>query len=87
MYPSEKGVVVVLSLKNVIYALYQEYKKKLAPHGEAGESSQMSTPPIMENIEKGNLADQQTCLVLISESISMLVVVVLQLCLQNGISI
>ena len=27
MYPSEKGVGAILSLKNVIYALYEEYKK------------------------------------------------------------
>ncbi|XP_052207514.1 zinc finger BED domain-containing protein RICESLEEPER 2-like [Diospyros lotus] len=53
MYPGEKGVGAVLSLKNAAYALYEEYKKKLAPQGEVGERSQVSTPPVVENVEKG----------------------------------
>jgi len=31
MYPSKKGVAAVLFLKNVVYVLYEEYKKKLTP--------------------------------------------------------
>ena len=31
MYSSEKGVGVVLSLKNAMYVLYDEYKQNLAP--------------------------------------------------------
>ena len=55
MYPGEKGVAAVLSLKNAVYVLYEEYKKKLTPQpqGEAGEQSQVSTPLIVENVEKG----------------------------------
>ena len=86
MYPGEKGVVIVLSLKNVVYALYEEYKKKLASQGKARESSQVSTPPIMENVEKEKF-DKPNLLSSCFKSISLPVVVGLQLCLQNGISI
>ena len=36
MYLGEKRVGVVLSLKNVVYALYEEYKKNLASQGDVG---------------------------------------------------
>ena len=52
MYLGEKGFAAVLSLKNVVYALYEEYKKKLASQSERGEPSQVSTPPVVENIDK-----------------------------------
>jgi len=52
MYPIEKCVGIVLSLKNVIYALYDEYKQKLTSQIEVGEMSQVSTSSVVESVRK-----------------------------------
>ena len=39
MYLGEKGVGALFPLKNVIYALNDEYKQKFAPQGDVGDMS------------------------------------------------
>ena len=81
MYLREKNAGVVLSLKNAVYALYEEYKKKLAHRDEAEESFEVSTTPVMENVEKEK-SRKQTYFFFASKNIS-LPVVVLLMCIQN----
>ena len=52
MYLSEKGVGVVSSLKNAIYALYDEYKLKLTPQSETRDMSEVSIPSVVESVRK-----------------------------------